>query len=186
VLLAATTTTTLAAHSVPAADSGTPLWLGVLGLALAAGALAVSATQALGERAERRRSRPNVTLSAYFTRLYRPTLSADGYVRGFIVTINNTGSEDSELVQLAIQRDLGEEMGGCSAYSGFEDYVLEGPPIPSYRLRGHSSVMWVIDGRQWDYDDGVVYAQLGHGEFLYEPVRIDGSGPPTALPTEPE
>ena len=113
-LLAAATTTTLAAHSVPAADSGTPLWLGVLGLALAAGALAVSATQALGERAERRRSRPNVTLSAYFTRLYRPTLSADGYVRGFIVTINNTGSEDSELVQLAIQRGHWKVPTACS------------------------------------------------------------------------
>ncbi|MGD0321715.1 MAG: hypothetical protein ABSC00_08970 [Acidimicrobiales bacterium] len=142
--------------------AGTPLWLGVLTLLIAISAVGVSYWQGRATVREQRRIRPNISISVEF---HNNIVGAtEGVIRGFIVSVANTGREDSEVESIII--------ASARTILNGQNLIVGGGSVIPYRLQGHSAVSWIIDGRQFPEDEAVVTVRLGHGEVVERTVTI--------------
>lgn len=151
------------------AGSGTPLWLGVVTLIIAALALVVAYWQASSSIDEARRARPRISLVASFgTNMH----SSSGSGAGFFIHLANRGRESTQVEGIYLARADG---GPGFSLNGMHA-IVEGKSLPCL-LDGHSSQSWVIRSNDLPEDASCfnVTVHLGHSEALTAHMEKDRS-----------
>ncbi|MEU3340007.1 hypothetical protein [Streptomyces sp. NPDC006668] len=136
----------------------TSLVLSVASLIVSIVAVAISLSQARLAKRESDRSRPNVKLSAIFTdHLARGSVHETA--RAVLISVSNTGREETELASLFITSER-------TILVGTNNRFPDGGPALPYRIAGHSQQHWEIDASAVEEAANAVTitARFGHGE----------------------